>query len=515
MPIALAAGGRAVPDDFAMELQAVCTHLNAQAPDVTLLLGQVSTRDVSRQQVQGLLERAYTRLQALRLLLDGFHAKRVAPETMTHIHAAQSALQPGEGLSLPDADAALEGARLSCLGHGAPTDNAARLCSAQAVLAGVSLDFRRAASLSGQAAALAHADRDACREYLSQQAEFLHDQGREFLEIEALQEAVALYEKSLLPMVSASERPDQCASIHDRLGNTLGILGQRQRGTRMLDLAIAAFEASLVLRDRERQPLDWAVTQNNLGNALGILGQRQHDSDLVERSIAAFEVALEVQTREQHAEAWATTQNNLAAVLQTLGQQRKDTKLLKRAVDAYKAVLTIWTRERLPLVWAATMSNLGSALRLLGEHRKGPRTLEQSVAAYNAALSVRTRGRVPGDWAMTQNNLGAALQALGERTGDSFTLGKSVAAYRETLKEWSRDREPMSWAMTMANLGVARRKLAERNDDVDISRQASADIKMAVDVFRGASHAKLTELGEEQLALSRKLTVALESAAGQ
>jgi hypothetical protein len=33
---------------------------------------------------------------------------------------------------------------------------------------------------------------------------------------------------------------------------------------------------------------------------------------------------------------------------------------------------------------------------------------------------------------------------------------------------------------------------------------------MAVDVFRGASHAQLTELGEEQLSLSRKLKAELQ-----
>ena len=157
------------------------------------------------------------------------------------------------------------------------------------------------------------------------------------------------------------------------------------------------------------------------------------------------------------------------------------------------------------------MDNLGTALRLLGEQRKGPRTLEQSVAAYNAALSVRSRERLPHYWALTQNNLGATLQVLGARTDDPVALGKSVAAFRETLKQWTREHQPMSWAMTMANLGVARRKLAERSADVEISRRATKDIKSAVDVFRGASHAQLTELGEEQLAIARKLTTALEA----
>mgnify|MGYP003660274632 FL=1 len=169
-------------------------------------------------------------------------------------------------------------------------------------------------------------------------------------------------------------------------------------------------------------------------------------------------------------------------------------------------------KRRLPngLVWGTTMANLGTALRLLGEHRKGARTLEQSVAAYNAALSVQTRDLVPQVWAMTQNNLGAALQVLAERADDSLALGKAIAAYSETLKEWTREKVPMSWAMTMANVGVARRKLAERNEDVDISLRAEVDLKHAVDVFRGASHAPLTELGEEQLSLARKLTASLQ-----
>ena len=69
----------------------------------------------------------------------------------------------------------------------------------------------------------------------------------------------------------------------------------------------------------------------------------------------------------------------------------------------------------------------------------------------------------------------------------------------------------MTWAMTLANLGVARRKLAERNQDATIARRAAADIDASLDVFRGASHARLTELGLEQLAIAHELAAELES----
>ncbi len=493
------------------ELEAAQNYLGAEASELSYLITLVLRQNVSCQRVQGLLEQAYTRLQKLRQGNTEISSNVANPDLGEAIKLAGTALGAGEELSLVNADQAYEQAYRHCIEQQNLTQLAGPIRAQQAMVAAVMLDFRHAAALYAEAAAASDDYPDVQLQYFTGQASILEDLGREFMDNEALQAAVDLYENRILPQIPEHDRSDDWARIQDNLGSTLGILGQRQRGTRMLETAISAFENSLTRRDRVRTPFDWASTQNNLGNALGILGQRQRDEELLEKSIAAFESALDIRTSEQSPEDWATTQNNLAAVLQSLGQQKKDSKMLKRSVDAYKAVLTIWSRERNPFNWGTTMNNLGTALRLLGEHRKGPRTLEQSVAAYHTALSVRTRERVPNDWAMTQNNLGAALQVLGERTDDPMALGKSIAAYRETIKQWTREREQVSWAMTMANLGVARRKLAERNQDIDISRKASADLKMAVDVFRDASHAQLTELSEEQLAVSRKLTVSLQT----
>ena len=68
----------------------------------------------------------------------------------------------------------------------------------------------------------------------------------------------------------------------------------------------------------------------------------------------------------------------------------------------------------------------------------------------------------------------------------------------------------MSWAMTTANLGVARRKLAEASLDVKQSRRAVTDIQAALEVFRGASHPRLSELGLEQLAIAMEVNADLE-----
>lgn len=503
--------GLATDGVYELELNAVSAHLGADTADLEYLLSQLLAHEVTRHQIQPLLEQGWMRLQALRERIGELQVQFSDLEITGLIEQANNALAARAPLTV--VEERLERAFQICCDKTALSASAAGLRAPQALAVALSMDFRRAATFSDQAAELAQANPEARWQYRVQQVEFLREQGREFRDIEALQSAERLCLDTLLPMAPADSLPDERAWVQDYLGNTLGILGRQHRGTRMLERAIEAFEEALPLWGHERRPQDWAATQNNLGNAIGVLGQRQQDQDMLAQSIAAFEAALEVQTQDTMPQAWASTHSNLAAVLQTVGQQKKDSKMLKRAVDGYKAALTVWTRERKPLVWALTMRNLGSALRLLGNLRKGPRTLEQSVAAYNAALSVQTRDRLPHDWAMTQNDLGAALQAVGERSDDVLALGRAVAAYREALKEITRENGPMTWAMSIANLGVARRKLAERNYDATIAEQAAADIKMAVDVFRGASHAKLTELGEEQLSLARKLATSLKSSA--
>jgi len=496
-----------------VELEAVRAHLDAPAAELACLLAHILEKPLARQQIQGLLEQSWARLQELRATHREL-ADPLSAAGLDEFRTSAAAALSGD-LSLPRFEQACEQAYRECLRRGLPAELCARLRAQQALAAAAMLDFRHAAALCAEAAASAGIEADARVRYLNLQAAVLEDLGREFLDIEALQAATGLYENAILACISRQRQPELWARTQNRLGNALGILGQRHRGTRMLELAIAAFERALEQFDREQDAAGWAAAQNNLGNALGILGQRQHDTEMLDAALAAFARALEVRNRQSCAEEWATTQNNLAAVLLSLGQQRKDAKLLKRAVESYRAVLGVWIRERMPFTWATTMNNLGTALRMLGEQRKGPRTLEQAVAAYNAALSVRTRERVPQDWAMTQNNLGAALQVLGERTEDVLLLGKSIAAYAQALKEWTREEQPMSWAMTRANIGVARRKYAEGSADIDIAKRATLDLKMAVDVFRGASHAHLTELGEEQLSLARKLLGALTAASQQ
>jgi hypothetical protein len=63
-------------------------------------------------------------------------------------------------------------------------------------------------------------------------------------------------------------------------------------GTERLKLAIDAFRATLTEQTRERDPLQWAMTQSNLGAALVTLGQREEGTAALRESVQAFRAAL-------------------------------------------------------------------------------------------------------------------------------------------------------------------------------------------------------------------------------
>lgn len=510
---------KAVPAPTAIDaglLQAACLNLSLRPADLDPLLGPIHALQVPLQRIPGLLERNWSRLQTLRASQADFVGQAGAcPDLARMLAQAFSYLHAGDACSLDNADAEFETTYQTGLEAGSPAECLASIRAAQAHIAAVQLDYRRAGRRYADAATTPGLSEPLQWRYQLQRALALEDLGREFMGDAAFEAAVTLHETRVLALAPPATRPDDWATTQHHLGKVLGALGQRQRGTRLLEQAVSAFECALSVRSRARAQLDWAETQNSLGTTLCILAQRRADTAMLEKSVQAFQSALEERNRDRAPREWAVTQSNLAAALLALGQRKHDRTLLKHASEACKNVLQVWTRARMPLEWAATMDNLGTALRLLGEHRTGPRTFEQAVAACRSALAERTRDRVPQAWATTQNNLGAALHKLGERQHEAPPLEAAVQAYENALEVWTRERAPLSWAMTLANLGAARKALAQLVGDVEIARRALTDFGAVAQVFRAASHAQYYELVTEQMALTRKLERALLSDAAE
>ncbi|MFA7386840.1 MAG: hypothetical protein WCZ87_04180 [Thiohalobacteraceae bacterium] len=498
-----------VPSEYQAEIDALATEQGCGPSDLVHLIDCVRAANAADRQLPGALRQACTRLLALRSAQDSA-VEFPAPEVAAAVARARDALEPGPTFSLERADQAFADAVASC--RQAPPCAPATLASLlarQAAVAALGQDHRRAADLYAAAAATPALPVEAQWHYQCERAAALEERGREYGDNAALEESIELYSHAVLPLAPESERPDDWSVTQHRLGNALGIAGQRRRGVHYLERSIAAFEQALQGRSRERAPLDWAATQLGLGNALGILAQRQGDDDMLRRAVAAFEGALQALRRDTAPREWAMAQYHLGTALLTLGQLKRDTAMLARSIDAYRQVLRDWTRARAPLDWARVQNSLGTALRVRGEQGNDRVELEQAIGAYRSALEVWTRARWPEEWSLAQNNLGAALQRLGERQDDPAPLCEAIAAYDAALQEMRPDDRPIAWAMTRANLGDARRALAERARDADLCGQAICDFEAVAKVFREASHPQYYDLAKERLAVARKLAAEL------
>ena len=491
---------------YKFELDAVCVCLNKDSQDLLPLLGYIHANQLPRRRLAGMLKNAASKLDQLRERQTCLAAvKGMEPEYYAQLAELKQVLDNGENFSLNGVRQALADLCTYCIEQGCKADTIAPILNAQALASALVQKFQQAAELYEKAASAPGLDLSSQWQYQTRRALALVDLGRDYNDNAALEQAVELYQTTIADLAPRDQQADYWIQTQINLGDALGILGHRHRGTHILEESIDAYQQALAQLDRIERPRLWATIQNNLGNALGALGQRKGEKELLEKSVTAFELALEERSRENTPDDWATSQNNLGAALHSLGQREEGTRLLSKSVAAYTKVLKVWTRQNMPLEWSAALNNLGTVLRVLGERQSGQRSLEKSVAAYKNALAVRTRDLFPKDWAMTQNNMGAALQKLAERTEGYQELEDAVAAYENALKEWTRDTMPMGWTMTLANLGVARRTLAERTRDIEIARRAVDDIITVTEVFRDASHAQYRELSEEQLTKARDL----------
>ena len=151
-----------------------------------------------------------------------------------------------------------------------------------------------------------------------------------------------------------------------------------------------------------RAPLDWAAVQINRGNTLRVIGEREKGTARLEEAVEAYREALQEYTREVAPRDWATTQISLAAALETLGERESGTARLKAAVEAYRDALQELTGARSPLEWATTQNNLGTALKGPrrareghGAARRGRRSPSRSHAGIDPRTGSGPMGRHP------------------------------------------------------------------------------------------------------------------------
>jgi tetratricopeptide (TPR) repeat protein len=120
----------------------------------------------------------------------------------------------------------------------------------------------------------------------------------------------------------APGRDDQELACLDQKALALHRLGMEFGDKTALVDATARCRALLDRRDRERVPLDWAMTQNNLGTALQMLGERESGTARLEEAVAAYRAALEVFRGAGADFHIAVTEGNLARAEAVLAKRR-------------------------------------------------------------------------------------------------------------------------------------------------------------------------------------------------
>ncbi len=108
-------------------------------------------------------------------------------------------------------------------------ENPAVLLAKQARSAADQHDYQRAAELYAEASTTRGLEKPLRWKYRNEQALMLAELGREGRNNTALEQAIELYEKTVMDLAPKSERPDDWATTQHNFGNVLGLLGQRQR----------------------------------------------------------------------------------------------------------------------------------------------------------------------------------------------------------------------------------------------------------------------------------------------
>ncbi|AOW98911.1 hypothetical protein BJP34_05105 [Moorena producens PAL-8-15-08-1] len=237
-----------------------------------------------------------------------------------------------------------------------------------------------------------------------------------------------------------------------------------------MEIAIAGYETTLTVINRDSNPEIWARTQNNLGYAYSdrINGDK---ADNLEISIEAYQLALSVYTKSDFPEDWARTQNNLGyAYSNRIHGDKADN--IELAIEAYQLALSVITKQNLSQYWASTQAILGLAYsnRIRGDQADN---LELAIEAYQLALSVITKQDFPQYWASTQAILGLAYSnRIREDKADNIEL--AIEAYQLALSVITKQDFPEKWANTHYNLGYAygNRINGDKADNLELAIEA-------------------------------------------
>ena len=287
------------------------------------------------------------------------------------------------------------------------------------------------------------------------------------------------------PRKTAGWSTDTRARMNLILGIANRTSGVELKSKDSLDASVGCFQRALNDWTRDRDPLEWAMTQRNLADALDQqFGLDWHDAPL-HPAMTAYQNALAVyQARSDRLDA-AHVHLGLASGYEIIGRYEPGRENLLKAVDNYRAALAGFDPRTYPDDWGDVQLKLANALRVLAISEEGTKTLDDAIAANKAALTVYSKPNDPIGWSAANGQLAQCLDQRGQQTSNPDDSRQSISLLHQVLDGYPRDQAPSEWSLLQVSLGSALMGLYEldQRSGNDLPQQAAIAYRASLEVL--------------------------------
>lgn len=255
---------------------------------------------------------------------------------------------------------------------------------------------------------------------------------------------------------------DAALAYDYRLSNAdaLRDYGKIKGGIPWIEKAVAAYDAAIALRPRDRNPQDWAAAMQNKAIAVSDIGERLGDMEKLNEAVGLYKEVLTIWTEEKYPQQWATIVNNVALVVDEVGDYG-GVSYDREAASLLRRTLAEFDRERHPADWAMVQQNLGNAYVDIAERTQEDADARQAIAYFNASLEVYAADTAPHEWMRSQVGLGVALNELASITKDGAYFEQARRALEAAIMVVDRETFPDTWAAIRNNMGKTHGGLAD------------------------------------------------------
>jgi tetratricopeptide (TPR) repeat protein len=250
--------------------------------------------------------------------------------------------------------------------------------------------------------------------------------------------------------------------------------------------AMTAWQNALTVYQSRSDRLDAAHVQLGLASGYEVIARYEPGRDNLIKAVSYYRAALSGFDPRTYPDDWGDVQIKLANALRVLSFWDKDTKNIEDAIAANKAALTVFSKQYNPVSWSAAQGQVAQCLIELGSMTSKPDYFRQAISLLRQILDGYPRSQSPSSWSALESVLGTALMGLYDLDNESGRdyPRQAAIAYRASLEELNQKDNPIGWAESKQGLGNALEELGSNNRDSDQLNQAIDAYNDSLKVFK-------------------------------